>query len=161
MTAPPGQDCPAPPVTVGRGNREEEQRILTDTPFSPPEDEKSLALDGKTRGKPAKTKQPKLDPLEGIEFPEGFDLADVRQALCDYLTHRKAAYKNPARSLSLMLKNFAGFTPQDFIDAVELTEANGWTGVFTPKGNNHEQTRKHLGRDGGPIRRAPGRVYDD
>ena len=109
----------------------------------------------------SKRKKPKADPLNGIEYPDGFDQADVRQALRDYLAHRKTLYKNPARSLSLMLKKFAGFTPQVFIDAVELTEANGWTGVFTPKGNNHEQTRKHFGRDGGPIRRTPGRVYDD
>jgi hypothetical protein len=159
LSGPPGHACPAPPVTDGRDNRKGEQKSLTDTPYSPPEDEKPFSLKGKSKGKPAKPKPSKTDPLEGIEFPEGFDREDVRQALRDYLACRKTTYKNPARSLSLLLKKFTGFKPKDFIDAVELTEANGWAGVFPPKGNNHgrNNSQANIQTDG---RKVPGR-YDD
>lgn len=89
-----------------------------------------------------KPKKKKTDPLEGIQWPEGMDTAEVRASLLEWIEYkrvRKQAYKQPAQQLSKLLKNYS--TPAELIDAVEHSIGNNFSGVYPPKGNQSGQGR--------------------
>jgi len=80
--------------------------------------------------------------LDAITYPDGFDTPEVRQAIVDWLDHKKArrqGYKQPAKQISLLLRakgdNGPRFpTPESFVAAVEHSIGCNYAGCFPPKG---------------------------
>ncbi len=78
-----------------------------------------------------------LPPKGGsvIEIPPALDTPEVRKAFDDLVQHRREK-KKPVTPTSAK-KLFARFIvagPVRFVEAIEHSIANGWTGVFEPQG---------------------------
>lgn len=69
-------------------------------------------------------------------LPTGFDTADVRIALENFLTYRVKIGKpyKTQDSVESLVKKWSRAGPESFTSAVETTIANGWQGLIEPNG---------------------------
>lgn len=76
--------------------------------------------------------------FEGVEFPDGMDTSEVRQAIRDWLEYkrkRKEPYKDPADQITRLLRlpKFGG-DPGVFVASVDLSIVSEWQGVHVGDG---------------------------
>ena len=100
------------------------------------------------------TPPPLLIDFGKVIFPAGLDTPGVRQSILDWLRYKQfkhQPYKNPARSMSLKLKEFV--TAEDFIAGEQASEGSGYDGLFPSKGGS-QQKGVHDGARYDPGRRV-------
>jgi len=76
-------------------------------------------------------------PFDAIVFPDGLDTPDTRAAIAEWLDYRRHSgkpYKQPARQIAKLLKQFQ--TAEAFCAAVEHSIAQGYQGCFPPGGKH-------------------------
>ena len=87
-------------------------------------------------GKRLKKKTTKRgNPLPPFKFPPALDTPEVRQAVQEWLAHRKRIkkpIKHPAEAFEGWFEDYP--TPTDFIAAVKFSRQNGYQGLFARKG---------------------------
>jgi hypothetical protein len=86
-----------------------------------------------------KTKNKKDSPLARIEstvFPLGLDTPEVREAVGQWIEHRRE--RRPpatARSISMTFKIWDKIGPEPFVEAIQRSIANGYQGIIQPQRN--------------------------
>lgn len=96
--------------------REEKRREEKNTPLNPP------------RGKPV--------TVDDLSFPEGMDNPDVREAVSEWLVHKRTigkGYKQPShlnRLICKYLEDFGEDGPQRLIDDIQHSAANNFAGIY-------------------------------
>jgi hypothetical protein len=85
---------------------------------------------------------------EEIEFPANLQTTRFQQAWSEYLNYRKAAKFKPLQpaSIKAQLKNLAEMGHDAAIEAIHNSIANGWQGIFPPKGQKPMEARKPVVR---------------
>lgn len=73
-----------------------------------------------------------------IEFPENLDTPEARQALDDWLHHKRQLRKpyKSAKSVEMLLRQWGDNSPAAFVAAVEHSIASNYQGVYPPSGGN-------------------------
>jgi len=81
----------------------------------------------------------KRDLLDEAQCPPELATPQVRDAIREFNEHRREHRWGAmsARSWSKVWKSFTGFTPSDFVAAVDASIAAGWRGIFPPNGATH------------------------
>lgn len=105
------------------------------------------------------THSPETDPnprdlLDEAGCPSELATPAVRDAIREFNEFRREKRWGvmSARSWSKVWKSFTGYTPSDFVAAVDASIAAGWRGIFPPKG-------APSGRPG-KILNGPGQTHD-
>ena len=128
------------PVTQERDQRREEKR----------REEKSK-------------KTPPVVPLDDIDYPNGMDTPEVRQAVVEWAEYKRSrgeTYKKPADQFSKLLKapRFGG-DPALFAASVEHSIGINWAGCFPPKEGDYGKGSQGAGV--GPGQRHPADRRDE
>jgi hypothetical protein len=81
---------------------------------------------------------------EEIEFPAKLQTSRFRQAWNEYLDYRKAAKFKPLQpaSIKAQFKKLSEIGHDIAIEAITNSIANGWQGIFPPKGQKPMEARK-------------------
>lgn len=99
--------------------------------------------------------KPRTLKLTELEFPEHLKTEKCKQAIVEWLAHKKArreSYKNQD-SVNRLLKHWAKFSEAEFLDAVDKAIRNNWAGLHDPDKRNAQ--------GGGKPWKAPNeRVWD-
>ena len=91
------------------------------------------------------TKRAKAFNFDSIEksIPKAFDDQVGRMALEEFIDYRRDI-KKPIKTeatIKAIFKKFNGYTSEDLNDSVQNTIANGWQGLFLPKGNRTSKVK--------------------
>jgi len=85
---------------------------------------------------------------EEIEFPASLQTSRFRQAWSEYLDYRKASRLKPLQpaSIKAQLLKLSEIGHDTAIEAINDSIANGWQGIFPPKGQKPMEARKPVVR---------------
>lgn len=83
-----------------------------------------------------------------IEFPANLQTSRFRQAWNEYQDYRKAGKFKPLQpaSIKAQLLKLSGMDHDTAIEAINQSIANGWQGIFPPKGQKPMEARKPVVR---------------
>lgn len=85
------------------------------------------------------TSNTQVTSKEPLKFPDPLDTPECREAWEAWLAHRakiKKPYKNPDSQKRQLRRLAKKFNPEEFIDAIDHSIAQGWTGIFEDKDRN-------------------------
>lgn len=99
------------------------------------------------KGKVRETR-PKTGAAPPLVLPVVLDTAEFRSAWDDYEANRKEAghSKLTTRGREIKLKELADWGHDVAVQSIRESIANGWQGIFKPKGNVNGQSRTGIGR---------------
>ena len=131
----------------GRPKSKENPRVSDGIPTGNP-----WVSDGIPMANPSETHQ---EPIredkkreEEIEFPANLQTSQFRQAWSEFLNYRKAGKFKPLQpaSIKAQLLKLSGMGHDTAIEAINDSIANGWQGIFPPKGQKPMEARKPVVR---------------
>lgn len=88
--------------------------------------------------------KPRTLKLTELEFPEHLKTENCKQAIVQWLAHKKArreSYKNQD-SVNRLLKHWGKFSEAEFLDAVDKAIRNNWAGLHDPDKRNSQGASK-------------------
>lgn len=118
----------------GEENRSEEKR--EEKNLEPPNPPAGGGHEAQKKAEPATAKRskPRPDSADGIELPESLESPQLRQALGEWLEHKRQI-RDPLRELGIakLIKRLAVLGIERSVAAIDYSIANGWKGVFEEK----------------------------
>ena len=101
-----------------------------------------------TSSSTSKKKGDESPSQEEIEFPANLQTSQFRQAWSEFLNYRKAGKFKPLQpaSIKAQLLKLSGMGHDTAIEAINDSIANGWQGIFPPKGQKPMEARKPVVR---------------